>query len=223
MTIRRPYHHGDLRNALIASALRLIEECGPESFSLREAAREVGVSANAAYRHFQDKSALMTAAANDGFEVLSNRMILSMEAASKTLRGEQLSVSRFKAVMRAYIHFAVDHPELFRLMFGACGKKCLHSPARQDAAKSCEAPWTILGRSLDALVDDGVLFADRRAGAELKAWTVVHGFASLALDGHLAVSAETGQSAEVESVLDFAVMGICGKVSGKIATKIGVR
>lgn len=64
---RDGYHHGDLRNALVASAVRLIETSGTSSFSLREAAREVGVSANAAYRHFDDKSALMTAVAAFGF------------------------------------------------------------------------------------------------------------------------------------------------------------
>jgi AcrR family transcriptional regulator len=79
---RDAYHHGDLRNALVASAVRLIEASGPGAFSLREAAREVGVSANAAYRHFDDKSALITAVAADGFARLAERMRRAMASAS---------------------------------------------------------------------------------------------------------------------------------------------
>jgi AcrR family transcriptional regulator len=65
------YHHGDLRNALVAAAVQLVERGGEASFSLREAAREVEVSPNAAYRHFDDKSALMTAAAAEGSDKLA--------------------------------------------------------------------------------------------------------------------------------------------------------
>ena len=220
MTItRQPYHHGDLRNALIVSALRLIEEGGPESFSLREAAREVGVSANAAYRHFEDKSALMTAAAADGFERLAKQMIVAMERASRQRSRERLSIARFKAVGRAYIEFAAEHPELFRVMFGECGSRCLSTPAQDEAESRRETPWTLLGQSLDALVADGVLTTERREGAELKAWTVVHGFASLALDGHAAVSDGRARQVAIESVLDFAVIGICGESPGNVAKR----
>jgi NAD(P)-dependent dehydrogenase (short-subunit alcohol dehydrogenase family) len=79
---RDGYHHGDLRNALVASAVRLIETSGTSSFSLREAAREVGVSANAAYRHFDDKSALMTAVAAFGFRQLATQMVGAMASAA---------------------------------------------------------------------------------------------------------------------------------------------
>ncbi len=216
---RESYHHGNLRNDLVSAAVRLIEEMGESSFSLREAAREVGVSANAAYRHFDDKSALMTAAAADGFEQLARRMIAAMERASKQRAQERLSIARFKAVGRAYIEFAAEHPELFRLMFGECGSRCLSTPAQDEAGNGRETPWTLLGQSLDALVADGVLTTERREGAELKAWTVVHGFASLALDGHAAVSEGKARQAAIESVLDFAVIGLCGTLSGKVAKK----
>jgi len=218
---RDSYHHGDLRNALVSSAVRLIETTGQASFSLREAAREVGVSANAAYRHFEDKSALMTAAAADGFAQLAEQMIAAMERASKQRAQERLSIARFKAVGRAYIEFAAEHPELFRVMFGECGSKCLRTPPGDEASSMRDTPWTLLGKSLDALVEDGFLSAQRRDGAELKAWTVVHGFASLALDGHAVVSEGRARQAAIESVLDFAVIGLCGTLSGKVAKKNG--
>ena len=216
---RESYHHGNLRNDLVSAAVRLIEELGESSFSLREAARELGVSANAAYRHFEDKSALMTAAAANGYEKLAKEMILAMDLALKQKSQERVSVARFKAVGRAYIEFSAQHPELFRLMFGECGSKCLRTPPGDEVSSMRDTPWTLLGQSLDALVADGVVSADRRVGAELKAWTVVHGFASLALDGHSAVSDGKARKGAIESVLDVAVIGLCGKPFGKAAKK----
>jgi AcrR family transcriptional regulator len=201
------YHHGDLRNALVASALKLIEQGGQAEFSLREAARDVGVSANAAYRHFEDKSALMTAAAADGHERLARRMQRSMTAVRDSATEAPASIARFKAVGRAYVEFAADHPELFRLMFGECGAACL-SGGVIDGGR--ETPWTLLGKALDALVADGLLRAENRPGAELKAWTVVHGFAALELDGTTALPRGRQRAAALEAVLEFAVVGLCG-------------
>ena len=85
---RAPYHHGDLRNALVAAAAQMVERDGEERFSLREAARSVGVTANAAYRHFADRSALLTAVAASGFEELSRRMGAAMVRGERDARGE---------------------------------------------------------------------------------------------------------------------------------------
>ncbi|MBN8617163.1 MAG: helix-turn-helix transcriptional regulator, partial [Deltaproteobacteria bacterium] len=74
------YHHGDLRNSLVEEAVRVVEREGLEAFSLREVARRVGVSANAAYRHFADKDALLGAVASHGLGVLARRMREAMEA-----------------------------------------------------------------------------------------------------------------------------------------------
>lgn len=203
---REAYHHGDLRNALIASAVRLIEQGGEAAFSLREAARDVGVSANAAYRHFADKSALLTAAAAGGLEQLAGRMLKAMDRAAQSGGNERPAIARFKAVGRAYVEFAMAHPELFRLMFSGSGVACLAAGA---AGLATPAPWELLGRALDALVADGLLPADRREGAELKAWSVVHGFASLALAGHAAVPTGRQRHAALESALEFGVLGLC--------------
>jgi AcrR family transcriptional regulator len=203
---REAYHHGDLRNALIASAVRLIEPGGEAAFSLREAARDVGVSANAAYRHFDDKSALLAAAAAGGLEQLASRMMKAMDRAAESGNKERRAIARFKAVGRAYVEFAMAHPELFRLMFSGSGVACLDVGV---ASVATPTPWELLGRSLDALVTDGLLPADRRAGAELKAWSVVHGFASLALAGHSAVPTGRQRHAALESALEFGVLGLC--------------
>lgn len=204
---RDGYHHGDLHNALVASAVRLIETSGTSSFSLREAAREVGVSANAAYRHFDDKSALMTAVAAFGFRQLGTQMVGAMASAAVQRTKGPASVARFKAVGRAYVEFAVAHPELFRVMFGECGAECRKAEPANAAA---EDPWSLLGKSLDALVADGLLASELRPGAELKAWSVVHGFASLALDGLASMPTATDRARALEALLDFAVIGLCG-------------
>jgi AcrR family transcriptional regulator len=204
---RDAYHHGDLRNALVASAVRLIEAGGPSAFSLREAAREVGVSANAAYRHFDDKSALITAVAADGFARLADRMRRATESATSAGDAPP-SIARFKAVGRAYVEFAVEHPEIFRVMFGECGASCRSAGAENPEAVT---PWSLLGQSLDALVSDGFLRPERRPGAELKAWTVVHGFASLALDGLAAAPTPMERAAALEALLAFTVVGLCGE------------
>jgi AcrR family transcriptional regulator len=209
MSVHRDgYHHGDLRNALVASAVRLIETSGTSSFSLREAAREVGVSANAAYRHFDDKSALMTAVAAFGFRQLATQMVGAMASAAGGRAKGPASVARFKAVGRAYVEFAVAHPELFRVMFGECGAVCRQAEPGDDAT---EDPWSLLGKTLDALVADGLLATEVRPGAELKAWSVVHGFASLALDGLAALPSADERAAALDALLDFAVVGLCAQ------------
>ena len=207
--VREAYHHGDLRNVLVASAVRLIETSGSGAFSLREAAREVGVSANAAYRHFDDTSALITAVAADGFARLAERMRRAMARASASRGDEPVSIARFKAAGGAYVGFAADHPEIFRVMFGESGADCQSAqPENQEA----ETPWTLLGRALDALVNDGFLRPERRLGAELKAWTVVHGFASLSVDGLTAAPTPRERKAALEALLNFAVVGLCGEL-----------
>jgi AcrR family transcriptional regulator len=193
----------------------LIETSGTASFSLREAARDVGVSANAAYRHFDDKSALMTAVAAFGFGQLATQMVGAMAIASTGGAKESTSVARFKAVGRAYVAFAVAHPELFRLMFGACGAECRKAGPGDDSAAD---PWSLLGKSLDALVADGLLATDQRPGAELKVWSVVHGFASLALDGLVAMPTAEDRAAALEGLLDLAVVGLCGQGARSAAT-----
>jgi AcrR family transcriptional regulator len=204
------YHHGDLRHALVSSAVRLIEQAGHEEFSLREAARDVGVSANAAYRHFEDRSALLTAVAQSGLDRLSLRMqrVMHREAHGKDPAGA--SVARFKATGRAYVEFALDHQELFRVMFGRAGISCIGAAAPDAAVAPLPTPYQLLGEALDSLVANGVLARDRRQGAELLAWTVVHGFAVLALDGSVSFETNRSRSDALSSALDFALVGLCG-------------
>ncbi|WP_116248441.1 TetR/AcrR family transcriptional regulator [Nocardiopsis sp. FIRDI 009] len=106
----RPYHHGDLRAALLASAERALAERGPAALSLRELAREAGVSHAAPSRHFKDKQALLDALALTGFERLTERLERAAEGADGTL-------ANLVGLARTYVGFAVEHPALLDLMY----------------------------------------------------------------------------------------------------------
>src|SRR5512136_65494 len=115
---KAPYHHGDLRHALLEAALDLVTARGVEAFSLREAAREVGVSPAAAYRHFADKDALLAALALEAFARLGQAMERAVSRAPGEAGSKAHAAAVFLAVGPAYVEFAVQHPAQFRVMFG---------------------------------------------------------------------------------------------------------
>jgi AcrR family transcriptional regulator len=181
------YHHGDLRNALLAAALRLVAKHGVEGFSLREAARAVGVSAAAAYRHFEDRSALLKALAHQGLA----RLALKMEEAVSAAPGAPGSPARAAAELTrigdAYVEFAVAHPSHFRVMFGPwCD---LTDELAPELLPHGRDPLQLLVDTLDGMVRAGAITATARQGAEITAWSAVHGLASLLVEGGLPLTA----------------------------------
>ena len=161
----RKYHHGDLRAALLGEGLRLVEEAGAEALSLREVARATGVSATAVYRHFPDKRALMTALAQEGVRRLG-------EAQMNAAVGS--GAAAFSAIGRAYVHFALANPGLFRLTF-TYPEIDVGDPGSDMAA---------------SLLHDHALqmaHGDKRLARviALRAWALVHGVALLILDGRV--------------------------------------
>ncbi len=205
---RRHYHHGNLRNALVEQAVKLVEGAGAECFSLREAARLVGVSANAAYRHFADKSDLLRAVAEVGVGLQERYILKSLSAVEAQPTAANAAVERLKATGRGYVEFAVDHPELLRVMFGSTGLA-----SRDEHGFRRTAPYGLLSKALDDLLAAGVLPPDRRPGAEFKAWTVAHGFAMLVVQGVGALQARATRTSALESALDFALLGMCGRMA----------
>src|ERR1700712_507777 len=105
----RPYHHGGLRSALLTRAERTLQTAGVDGLSLRELAREVGVSHGAPRRHFRDKAALLDALATDGF--------VRLQRALEDAAGERTFVENLTEVAVAYVRFATDNPALLDLMF----------------------------------------------------------------------------------------------------------
>lgn len=162
------YHHGDLRRALIAAARTVLAEGGIERISLREVARRAGVSAAAPYRHFPSRHDLLGAVAAEGFAELT----AALDGAAVGGGPERLA-----ALGRAYVHFALAQPQLFRLMFdaetGACEDPALREAARQAFQRLADAA----GGSADT---------PEAPPTAIGAWSLVHGLALLLLDGQLA-------------------------------------
>lgn len=185
---RKPYHHGDLPAALKQAAVVLIAEYGLEGFSLREAALAVGVSPSAAYRHFEDKSALLRVIAQDAFREMGQRFQSAMDSVRGS--GGRAALARFMAQGHAYVGFALEQPERFAVMFGPYGAGAMGSDSALesgalavddvcDAPEGSVAPYAALSRVLDELVACEVISPRRRPGAELLVWSAIHGLATL--------------------------------------------
>jgi AcrR family transcriptional regulator len=179
----RPYHHGDLAAALKQAAVALIARNGVEGFSLREAALAVGVSPSAAYRHYADKGALLAAVAGDALADMGRRFDDAMRAVPGG--GKRAARARFLAQGRAYVDFALEHPARFTVMFGPHGAGARGQPMACAGAK-VDGPFAALSRVLDELRDEGLIDARRREGAELLAWSAIHGLAGLLVSRSLA-------------------------------------
>lgn len=174
---RRAYHHGDLAAALVADGLRMVEDKGLDALSLRAVARHAQVSAAAVYRHFADKDALLAAIAGQGFA----RINASFEAALEKAK-RRSPLGRLRALGEAYIAFALAHPGLYRLMFGAARPRFGVYPALEGEAGRA---WQILGTTVAAACPPG---STRKAinASTIAAWSLVHGYAVLRLEGQLA-------------------------------------
>lgn len=169
----RNYHHGDLRAALIEAGLKLLEDRQGDDIGLREAARAVGVSATAVYRHFPDKAALLRALSAEGLA----RLAKAQRGAQEKAGGGQAG---FVATGRAYVRFALDNPALFRLMFSNAPEHDLMA-ASQD--KVPEA-FRMLRENAAVLLPPGAT-AEAVNLAALGAWAKVHGLSVLILDGQV--------------------------------------
>ncbi|WP_341197429.1 TetR/AcrR family transcriptional regulator [Hyphomonas chukchiensis] len=166
------YHHGDLRSALIETGLKLLEQGSAETLSLREIAREIGVSATSIYRHFPDKDALLAALAAEGMAKLAREQ----KAAAKGKDGKEA----FAEMGRAYVRFAVSNPALFRLIYTS-----LPSAADPNCVNPEESPGWLLRQSIAGLAGEKATAAQKRA-ALLRAWSLVHGLSMLILSGQIA-------------------------------------
>lgn len=187
MSTRDAYHHGHLREALVEAAIKLAAEHGPAGLVLRAVTREVGVSPNAAYRHFADRDALLAEVALRAMRGLVDAMAARSGAVPTDGDPQQRAIERLEAIGRGYVDFALAQPGLFRVCFAAPPEVALaqHGPGIPQPDPAAD-PFGVLNRALDDLVEVGYMPAERRPGAEVLCWSVVHGFATLHLDGPLA-------------------------------------
>ena len=180
---KRPnaYQHGDLRNALIQAGLKLLAEGGVAALSLRAAAELAGVSHAAPYRHFRDKNELVGAIAEEGFRLLTRHMREAIASARSTDLWARLCASG-----HGYVAFAIAHPAHFRTVFGGFvspdGEHGKLSPSLRQAGDEAY-------RVMRDLIEEGVRTGSLRSGdpdeLTLVAWSLIHGFSMLTIEGQL--------------------------------------
>jgi AcrR family transcriptional regulator len=204
---RETYRHGNLRAALVAEGLELARRGGPQAVVLREVTRRAGVASNAAYRHFADRDALVSAVSVEAQRVVASEM--SREIAARREEGDDDGASaaaELAAIGRAYVAFALREPGLFETAFTVHGDLAL---ALGDAAgPTPTGPYALLSAALDRCVAAGVLAPSGRPGAEVAAWSAVHGLAGLLLHGPLRSLGGEARDAAVERVLRMVVAGL---------------
>jgi AcrR family transcriptional regulator len=171
----RPYHHGNLRRALLDQALTIIRTEGVDGLTLREIGARVGVSRTALYRHFADKRALVDAVATEGFRMLRQQLVAAWAEGG---RGQ----AAFEAMGVAYVKFAVAHPSHYRVMFGG-----FLEPVAREAELAAEATgaFQVLVDALVALQSAAIVRRDDTMKMARFVWAVVHGVAMLGIDGQL--------------------------------------
>jgi len=172
MPRKRPYHHPNLRKALLEAAVILIGEVGPKGFTIREVARRAGVSHNAPYRHFRDKDELLEAVAIEGFQRLTDAMKKG-SVAGKT------AAERLRLCGRGYVDFALHWPQHFLVMFDLPSRELPRNEAVGENAFQ-----TLLGFIMESQ-KEGTLPAGDPHPLALMAWSMVHGIAKLAISGNL--------------------------------------
>jgi AcrR family transcriptional regulator len=200
----RPYHHGDLRRALVDGAISLLRESGAGSLTLRAAARRAGVSASAPYRHFADHRELLAAIATDGFARLRAAML---DAANQATQAN----TALRDVARAYVRFGVTHPAEYRIMFSGdiAGRGTFGDldDASALVLSLFEGTFFVLQQRQLAQEGDVSTFA-------LVTWSSMHGLTMLMLDERGAFGADSGNlalediEARVDTTINLLLFGI---------------
>ncbi len=174
-TSKAPYHHGDLRRAVIETALTMLREEKGSQFTLREVARRAGVSHAAPYKHFSDKAALLAEMAVIGFDRLSAALLASKPRRVKSLRDE------YVAMGHAYVRFGTANPALYRLMFSAEAG----DSKSVDLDERARAAFGILVDLLQRGQAEGTLRKRDPRGQATACWAQIHGLTLLTIDGLL--------------------------------------
>ncbi|ROS05285.1 TetR family transcriptional regulator [Sinobacterium caligoides] len=175
-TIKKTYHHGDLRRSLLDEAVEMIDELGFEGISMRKLADRVGVSRTALYHHFDSKQALLCAVAEDGFihytEILGR--VARLSSGCHELR--------MRAYVAAYIDFAMEHSAYYDLMFG---REIWKQAAASDSLKEVSyAAFKGFVKTVEQWQREGVLpmTADALRYSQV-VWACLHGLSRLLIDG----------------------------------------
>ncbi len=167
------YHHGNLREALLDSAEQAIVEQTAEALSLRALARTAGVSQTAPYRHFSDRNTLLAAVSERGYQ----RLIAALHAAIDSIEGD--AERQVREAARCYVQFALDNPQLFKLMFGPLLQPTKTYPELHARIRECNhLVQTMLANGIrsGSFVEEDIRYLTNTA------WAGIHGLATLVID-----------------------------------------
>ena len=172
-----PYHHGNLREALLAAGIQLLKEQGAEALGLRELARQAGVSRTAPYRHFESRDALLAGIAEQGFVKLREVLLEARQ------QHETDHEAWFIEAARAYIRFAFGYAEHFKLMFGGYMK---YEPGQHTSLHDAgNGAFQTLVDLIVASQQSGLVMKGDPLAVSIAAWSTLHGFCSLAVHKRL--------------------------------------
>lgn len=193
----RKFHHGHLREALLARLLEVLDSEGMQGLGVRRLARDLEVDPASVYRHFRDLDALYGAAAEACFAAFAGAM---ERAVQKGEGGAEDAGARAQLIRtgEAYIRYASSHPHRFRLMFGVEGNGPAAPPRAEGKGPSGQTAWEVFLGVVKRGVPEGV---DAALEARM-AWSMVHGVAALTIDGPLAGLGPTEQKRLIRRALD---------------------
>lgn len=207
---RPTYHHGNLREALIEATLALVAELGPDNVSLREVAKRAGVSSGAPFRHFANRTALMTAVAEEAMHRLRTGVEGALEQAALEGAGAVEPLTRLKVIGRAYLRWAVQNPAHFVVI---SNRRLIDFDGSASLRSDNEAIQQAMLQLLDEAERNGALRAGCRDSVPLHARALSYGLARMYIDGHMPQWGvqEAGAMDAMESVLDQFIEGIASE------------
>ena len=183
----RPYHHGNLRSALLEQAERTVRERGVQAVSLRELARDAGVSHGAPRRHFPDRQALLDALAETGFARMGTELRAAVDAAGQDF------IPRLQALAAAYVRFATEDAALLELMWAS-----KHGNPAGPLGTAADQAFSVLLDVIEQGQAEGALEAGEPERVGLVLFATVQGIASLLTAGMM-------RPEQLEPVLDDAL------------------
>ena len=190
----RPYHHGNLKAALLDVAVARARTSGPAAVTIRDVAHDVGVSPSAAYRHVRSREHLLALVAQVARQELAISMAAAVAEVESTDQPQSDAVARFRACGEGYIRFATRSGPLFTTAF-------LSTDIAPDDPDDPD-PAAALASSIDGLISAGLLAPDRRTESSLIAWSAVHGLSCLIADNALGVPLGVDADRAITVVLD---------------------
>jgi len=191
---RKNYHHGDLKNALIKAGVEILAKEGVGGLSLRKVAQKAGVSHSAPYSHFPDKQSLIAAISTEGF----NQLYVELQAITEKHKSNPKR--QLMEGARAYVQFAMNNTDTFKIMFSGVLEKEKEYPSFVDASRKT---FELVVGIVRVCQEAGVLRSTQPELLAVSVWGQVHGIISLALEGQISRTVLEGQT--IQDIVAFAM------------------